>query len=239
MPFSDESYNLRIELDTKGCDLSPAEIEKMEDGLHTLRELVEDFPVSSLYVTVVHHARSGDYHVKTALALSGRTLFTGERDVKVQPAFESCVKKLMKKVRAYKRRMRVGPEAEKQAEGTHHNVDVTAEFDLQRLIEAVEADDYDSFRHQMDVFESSLTERVGRWVERYPEILARLGDSVTVSDIVEDVFLNAFDQFEERPHNVPPGKWLENLIDPSVQALINSPEEEFARISYSRAVMEH
>ena len=42
MKFSDQSYNLRIELDTKGCELSPSEVEDMEEDLDTLRDLVEE-----------------------------------------------------------------------------------------------------------------------------------------------------------------------------------------------------
>ncbi len=85
MPYSDESYDLRIELDTKGFELSADTIAHMEEDLDTLRKLVADFPVSNLYITIVHHKRSDDFHVKTSLALPGKTLFTGERDVHVHP----------------------------------------------------------------------------------------------------------------------------------------------------------
>ncbi len=238
MTYSDQSYNLRIELDTKGCELSAAEIEDMEEDLHTLRNLVEDFPVSDLHVTVVHHGRSDDYHIKTTLTLSGRTLFTGERHAKIHPAFESCIRKLAKKVRAYKHQMRIGSETAKQTVGTKHNIEATGQTDLQALIKAVASDDYPAFRREVDVFEGSLSERVGRWVERYPQIQSQLGDTITVSDLVEEVFLNAFDRFETRSQNVPPGQWFESLIDPSVQALIQSPDEEFARISFARDSLE-
>ena len=40
--YSDETYNLRIELDTKNCDLQPAEIAKMEEAISLLREPVKD-----------------------------------------------------------------------------------------------------------------------------------------------------------------------------------------------------
>ena len=43
MTFSDKSYNLRIEFDQKGCELSQGQIEKMESVLETLRKLVEKF----------------------------------------------------------------------------------------------------------------------------------------------------------------------------------------------------
>ncbi len=238
MPYSDESYNLRIELDTKGCELSAGEIADIEENLHTLRNLVKDFPVSHLHLTVVHHERSKDYHVKASLTLTGKTLFTGDRDVFVHPAYERCVRKLVRKVEAYKQRMHRDAELSKQASGTHHTLKPTQEFDITRLNDAVTSDDYAEFRRAADVFEEGLTERIGRWVQRYPEIESSLGETVTISDIVEDVFLNAFDQFSRRPDEVPPGDWLESLIDPSVQALIQSPDEEFANISFARALLE-
>lgn len=238
MTYSDESYNLRIELDTKGCQLSAGEIANMEEDLHTLRRLVRDFPVSNLYITIVHHARSNDYHVKTSLALSGKTLFTGDRDMVVHPAFERCIRKLVRKVEAYKQRMQGDADLAKQTSGTHHTLNPTQDFDVTKLEQAVANDDYAAFRRGVDVFEEGLTERIGRWVQRYPEIETLLGDTITISDIVEDVFLNAFQQFSQRQDEVPPGDWFESLIDPSVQALIESPDEEFANISFARAILE-
>ncbi|PAY20038.1 hypothetical protein CKO51_08040 [Rhodopirellula sp. SM50] len=237
MTFSDESYNLRIELDTKGCELSADEIEDMELDLHTLRNLVADFPVSDLHITVVHHQKARDYHVKTSLGLSGKMLFTGERHHKVHPAFESCIRKLTKKVRAYKRQMRVGEEAEKLAAGTRHDVAPLGEINVESIVQAVGDDDYQQFRREMDVFESSLASRISHWIERYPEIGSRLEHPFQVSDIVEEVFLNAFDCFAERSHDIPPGQWLESLIDPSVQALLQSPDEEYERIQFAKMAM--
>ena len=238
MPFSDQSYNLRIELDTKGYDLSAAEIENMESDLHTLQELVEDFPVSDLHIVIVHHPRTNDFHVKTTLALSGRKLFTGDRDVMVHPAFERCVRKLAKKVRAYKSQMRVGANASKQAAGTRQAVEPTRQVDVNVLTTAVDANDYSAFRREIDVFESPMTERISRWIQRYPEILAELGGTVSVADIVEEVFLNAFESFADRSHHVPPGDWLESLIDSSIQAILQSPDEEYERIRLSKSTFE-
>ena len=235
MTFSDQDHALRIVLDTKDCELLPSEIEHMEQDLHTLRELVADFPVSDLLVTVVHHPTSGDYHVRTTLGLPGRKLFTGERHAKVHPAYERCIRKLVKKVRACKHEMRVGEDAVKRAKGTRQNVEAVAEFDASALIQTVENDDYLEFRRQMDVFEPALSERIARWLGKYPEIQAQIDWPVSVSDIVEEVFLNAFDQFNTRSHNVPPGDWLESLIDPSVQAILQSPDDEYLRIEFSSA----
>jgi hypothetical protein len=144
----------------------------------------------------------------------------------------------VKKVEIYKQRMQGEAEQAKHAGGTRHTLTPTQEIDLAELQEAVAYDDYASFRRAADVFEDGLAKRIGRWVQRYSELESQLGDTVTISDIVEDVLLNAFEQFGARPQRVGPGEWLESLIDPTVQAIIQSPDEEFARISFTRAIME-
>ncbi len=238
MAYSDEDRNIRINLDTKGCDLTAGEISAMEEDLHTLRQLVADFPVSTLYITVIYHGKSNDYHVKTSLVLPGKTLFTGDRAVEVHPAYEKCIRKLVKKVEIYKQRMQGDAELVKHVRGTRHTLTPTQELDIGVLDQAVAQDDYARFRRAVDVFEEALARRIGRWVQRYTELESQLGETVTISDIVEDVFLNAFEQFSGRPNGVSPGEWLENLIDPTVQAIVQSPDEEFAKISFTRAILE-
>jgi ribosome-associated translation inhibitor RaiA len=237
MPFSDESYDLRIELDQQGCELSADQIERMETALHTLRKLTQPFPVANLYIDVVFHKTTQDFHLKTSLALPGKTLFTGDRDADVQPAFERCVRKLVHKVSAYKSRMEQNAELAKQAEGTHHRVESTGEFDVAMIQQSVDNGDYSAFRQQVDVFAASLRQRIGRWLQRYPEIESRLGSDFGIGDIVEEVFLNAFENFEQRSHDVPPGDWLTHLIDPSVQTILKSPDEEYANLSFVQSFL--
>jgi len=238
MRFSDESYNLRIELDQKGCKVSADQIEKMESMLDTLRKLTEPFPVSNLYVDVIFHKPSQDYHIKISLALPGKTLFTGDRDSTVLPAFERCVRKLVQKVSAYKSRMGRDSELARQTEGTHQMVKPTGDFDLAAIELAVAEGDYPQFRNQLDMFDGSLRQRVGRWLARYPEIETRLGDDFQIDDILEEVYLNAFEQFPKRSHDVPPGDWLTHLIDPSVQTILRSTDDEYANISFVRSSLE-
>ena len=204
----------------------------MEDGLSRLRQVVEEFPVSNLYLTVIHHPRSGTYHVKTSLALSGKTLFTGDRDVAVYPAYERCVRKLVRKAAAYKQQMRRDPEHTNQRGGTDRPVASLGEVDTDRLAAAVQVGDYTEFYVALDTFIGPLQDRVGRWIERYPTIRSHLDSDFTVSDIVEEVLLTAFERFHERPREVPAGDWLESLVDPAVHALIESPDEELDNIRF-------
>ena len=51
-------------------------------ALEPLHRVTEKFPVSDLYVTVIHHARTGDYHVFHFIGHGGMDARTGEmRDV--------------------------------------------------------------------------------------------------------------------------------------------------------------
>lgn len=229
---------LRIELVTQGCELSAGEISVMQADLHTLRKLIENFPRSFLQIAVIKHPRTQTYHVKTSLTLCQTTLFTGERDVASHAAFERCIHKLIRKIEAHKSRMAGKFEWNKAASGSPSAVHPTDGLDSTDLDYAVAQDDYVAFRRAVDVFEDGLSKRIGRWVNRYPEMEQKLGGAITISDIVEEVFLIAYENFLQRPHDVPPGTWLEGFIDPAVQALLNTPDEEYANISFSRAVLE-
>jgi ribosome-associated translation inhibitor RaiA len=238
MQFSDQSYNLRIELDTKQCELSPADIEKIEDALDILREPIAKFPVSDLYLTVEHHPRSGSYRVKAALQLPGRGLATGGVNEHVVPAVQQCARRLLQKVIAYEDRMEGAEEKSKREEGKRHDVAPTGEVDVEAIEQAAAAGDYAAFRKALFVYEEPLRKRIGRWVERYPEISAQLRDQVSLADIVEEVFLTAFDEYEDRPQTVAFGDWLENLIDPSVKLLSSASDEELDNISFARTLWE-
>jgi len=235
MSYSDESYNLRIELDTKHCTCSAREIAKMEEALEPLTSVARDFPVSDLYVTVIHHTRSGDYHVKTALVLSGRTLFTGERHREMYPAYQQCMDKLVKKVKAYKHQLSLDAEKQRAVNGTDFNVVPTNLPEHDEIEAAVQENDYPRFRSATMMYEEPVRKRVGRWIQRYPELESVLGQQLEIADIVEDVFLTAFDQFEHKSTNLMPGQWLEKLIDPVIHDIIDHPDRELENISMARS----
>jgi ribosome-associated translation inhibitor RaiA len=235
MEMTVESKNeWTVELKAHGVELPAAEHSKIEGCLHAIREAVECFPVKSLEITVNHHHRTDDFHVKTSLKLPGRTLFTGERNRSVLSAVEACVDKLLKKIKNFKLQMQSDEERTKQVSGSHHTVAPTLQWDLRELEDARFSQDYLRFRKGLDGFQSSLNNRIGRWIQRYPEIEKQLSDWITLSDIVEDVFFHAYERFEERSPEIPPGKWLEELIDPTIQDLLHCPEAEFANICYSK-----
>jgi hypothetical protein len=238
MQRTDEGRQFRIQLDTKHCTLGPGEVAKMEGALGHLARVAQSFPVSDLYIYVRRHARSNDYHVKTSLVLPGRTLFTGDRDVLMYPAYERCVSKLVQKVEAYKRALSNQEEVAKQEKGTHKQVAPTSDPDPATLARAVAAADYAAFRRATLGYEEPVRLRVGRWIQRYPEAEAQIGRRLAIGDFVEEVFLNAFERYEHRPGGMALGEWLESLIDPSVKALLDHPDEEKENINFARTVTE-
>lgn len=238
MKYSDQSYNIRIELDTENCEFSERQIAKLEETLSPVRELVKDFPVTDLYVTIQYYPPSHEYRVKTVFQLTGKGLATGDVEEDWHLAFRRCVRKLVHKVTAYKARLGSDEETAKHEKGTRQDVIANQPVDTQALAEAVEQSDYAEFRTLLYPFEEPVRKRVGRWIQRYPQVEAQLGERFDLADIVEEVFLNAFERFDDHPREVPLGDWLENLIDPSVKLLSKDTDEELANISFARSAVE-
>lgn len=206
--------------------------------MESLRRVVANFPTSDFYITINFHPRSNDYHVKTSLVLSGRTLFTGERDEHSYPAFERCISKMVNKVNAYKSQLSNTPEISKHQKGTHQEILPTQEPDAATLEAAIDDGDYRQFRMATFGYEEAVRKRVGRWISRYPEIDALIGDRLQITDIVEDVFLTAFEEYPRRPQNVRFGEWLEELIDLTLKQLIRNPDEELENIKFAQTFSE-
>lgn len=236
MTYSDESYNLRIELDTKHCELTAKEIELLERGLHPLRKPVEKFPVSALYVTIEFFERSNDYRVKTVLQLPGVALATGDLEKDYYAAFERCVRKLVHKVIAYEDQLDDAEDRSKHLKGTRHEVTPTSDVDLAAVQQAFEQGDYAEFRTQLSMYEEPVRKRIGRWIQRYPDLEAQVDERFSLEDVVEEVFLNAFERYESRPEAVPFGTWLEHLIDPSLRIISRDTTEELDNISFARSL---
>jgi hypothetical protein len=77
--------------------------------------------------------------------------------------------------------------------------------------------------------------RVGRWIQRYPEIQDQVDRAFKISDLVEEVFLLAFEQYADRPTHIRLRAWLDQLIDPAVKSFWRSPEDRQAA-SYAQTL---
>jgi len=236
MHLTDHSHNLRIDLDTKGFEMAPNEVARVVDSLSPLGKVVADFPVSDLNITVYGHPRGGSFQVKTALVLTGRTLVANTEDANVHPAFEQCVSSLIEQARAYKERLGGLDERTKHAQGTYQDVVPSREPDAEELDRAVRAGDYAAFRTASLPYEESLRKRIGRWVARYPEARAKVGGDLALADIVEAVFLDAFEGYQKRPEGVRMGQWLEGLIDGTLKESLRDPDAVLENVGFARTM---
>jgi hypothetical protein len=64
----------------------------------------------------------------------------------------------------------------------------------------------------------------------------KVGTDLAIADVVEAVFLNAFERYDGRPRDVRFGRWLETLIDGSVKGLLRNPDEVLENVSVARTL---
>ncbi len=227
-----------IEIDTQECSLSSGQAEAVDTALTPLRRVIDRFPVADLYITIIRHARSQDFHVKTSLILPGKTLFTGERAVEMLAAYRRCVRKLVRKVESYKAELEGEADTRKQQKVTVSEVVPDRPCDQEEVAHSVAAQDYAAFRRATLMYEEPVRKRAGRWIQRFPEAQAQLQADLRLADVVEEVFLNAFERFDDWPRGRRFGDWLEDLIDPSLQALLHNPDQELRNVSFARTLRE-
>jgi len=226
---------LNITIDTHECQLASAEEEKCREALDGLSRQVEHFPVSDLRV-YVERQRSNEVTVKLTLILPGTTLVAEDHDRQFQTAFDRALDSLLLELEGYKDRLGRVEERQKVEKGTHQEVHSAALVDFAELDEAVAAGDYPAFRLALLPVEEEVRMRIGRWTQRYPEFNALIGQGVEIADVLEEVFLLAFEGYQDRPQDVPAGMWLENLIDPAIKSLERNPDEELENVNMARTV---
>jgi hypothetical protein len=235
MKFPDYGVRFPINLDSKQFTPQPDELEKMRTNLDPLLKAVEHFPVAALHVVLERFPRSTVFRAKLSLALTGATLVSSDDAPHAHAAFERCVNSLMEDVRAYKARMGNEPELQKQEKGTHQELLPEVDPDPAAVESAVRSGDYSAFRLAMGGYDGPVRKRIGRWVERCPAVEARIGKDLQIADLVEEVFLDAFEGYDRRPKDVRFGDWLERLIDPAIKEIANghNGELENARLLQS------
>lgn len=227
MQYTLDQYHLTASIDFKECRVPPEERGRLQQGLDRIGEAVQDFADSQLWITIVHHPNSDVFHAQAKLKVPGQTIITGDRSQDLNAAFQRCVERVLHRVEAY--REHPDEEALDEAEfraSLANDIIAPVEVDGGVLGDAIVRDDYRAFRHALLGLEENVRKRVGRWVQRYPDVQAQIGDRIAIRDIVEEVFLVAFETYPQRPSNVPFGEWLEGLIDPVVRAFQEAPLAE-------------
>ena len=228
-------HRLQVMFDVHQFDLTQVDREQMADALDSLARQAEHFPVADLHILVEGYARNGDCSVKLTLRLPGSTLVTNDRDTAAYPAFDRCLASLTKELQAYKDRLDQVSERHKAEKGTAHDVLPSINVDPTAIDSAVASGEYADFRQATLPFEDAVQMRAGRWVQRFPEYEARIGRDIKMSDVIEEVFLMAFDRYPSRPTGVPLGEWLEGVIDPAVKTLMTRTAEELENINLVRS----
>jgi len=225
---------LQVKIDTHHCRLSPAEKDRLLTSLDGLGRQVAHFPIADLHVLIEFNNRNNDYSVKTTLILPGTTLVGNDHDTVHHAAFERCLGSLLENVHAYKDRLGRVPERQKQQEGTHQQLEPNPPPDPRAIDEAVEAGDYSTFRTATFGYDEGIRRATGRWVERYPDMDASIGHGLTVDDIIEEVFLMAFEGYPSRPRAIRFADWLVGLVDAAVKELQRHGSEELENIRMAR-----
>lgn len=102
------------------------------------------------------------------------------------------------------------------------------EPNLHTLERASEEGDLATFRHELQFMEEPLRDRVGRWIQRYPELDAQNNQSFEISDLVEAVFLEAFEAYPRKPRELTLPEWFESLIDPALKGFARNEDDRLA-----------
>jgi hypothetical protein len=244
MQYTDERYRLRVEVTTRDCEVPADQRARLQRLLDPLGEVVRGFPRSELWLKLIHHEgnAAAPYHVEAKLKLPGRTLFSGDWDAYLDTALQRCLSKLTRKAEAYRDDAdRPAVEAARRRQAMDRNIVAAQEPedpDTGPLGRALANGDYKAFRTALAGYEDWLRLRIGRWVQRYPGAEERLGDELLIGDLVEEVYLNAFERFGQKAAEVSLRDWMEGLIDPSLRALLRNPAEGHENASMARTLRE-
>jgi ribosome-associated translation inhibitor RaiA len=96
---------LRVEFRFQNCSVTPERREFLETHLGLIPQLIAQFPVADLHVDVHKHPQKEDFHIKMSLRLNSETLFTGDRNAEMMPAYNHCVTKMVAKIKDFKEKL--------------------------------------------------------------------------------------------------------------------------------------
>jgi ribosome-associated translation inhibitor RaiA len=237
MIYKADEYQLHAEIDTKQCQISGDQRIAIQPHLERLGKAVSDLSESHLWLTIVHHPQTNVHHAQAKLKVPGQTIITGEQDKSLTAATQRCLEKVLRRVENYKDNPDRGAlsQAERRSQ-LANDIIAPVEPDGGAIGKAIVADDYRAFRHALLAQEEPLRMRVGRWVQRYPHVQAEIGRTFEIADLVEEVFLLAFERYANRPTHISVHAWLDSLIDPAIKAFWSQPDEREAA-SYAQSLV--
>lgn len=236
MQHTEQRRQVHINIETQACELPRDELPRIDQPLNDVMDVLGDMP-GELKIKIIFHPHRQEHHVKAALSLPRRTLFTGDWDSYLDTALLRAIRKLKHKAAAYRTEPdHVADEVAERIEQMNRDIIAPENADMGPLGEAVASGDYRAFRSLLGGHEDWLRLRVGRWLERYPDAEAEVGRRVKIGDLVEEVLLTAFERYEGRSNDVPLHEWIDSLIDPALQTYCQHPVEERENISLVRSL---
>jgi ribosome-associated translation inhibitor RaiA len=221
--------NMHVEIETKQCSISEEVRLRMQPKLEQIQQATTVFPAADLWLTIVFHPKSLVYHAQAKLKVPGQSIIVGDRNPYLDQALVRCLDKALRRVQAYQ--ANPNREAVEQADRRAKLADgviAPMDPDAGTLGEAVQRGDYLAFRQALWGKEEPIRKRVGRWIGRYPDIEQQVGRSLEIADLVEEVFLLAFEQYPQRPAQLTLHEWLDSLIDPAVKSYWQDPDDREA-----------
>lgn len=232
MEFTEPTF--RTDLDVDGFTPTDGERTLIDAEIERIAPLVEEFPTQILHVNLKYNSNSEEYEIKLALILPGQSFATGDVSEAWSQSLEKSVHKMIRRIEHYKSSMEGEPEQARAAAGTTMEVEPNQRLDAKQVAAAIESSSYNDFRKAMYPIEESLRNRIGRWVQRYPQIQASIGDRFEIADIVEETLMLAFDRYEDWQPEMFFGQWVETLIDPAMKMIAKDPDGELEAISFQR-----
>jgi hypothetical protein len=219
---------LPLEVKTTNCNLPADERTRIQPWLNSMAESLRGIPQPALDLHLAQHGHEKPFSAELRLKLPGRSLFVRERSPYLDEALVRGLTRLQRKVDSFLRDANGELAEAKRRETVDETLIALPDPEEGPLADAVAAGDYRTFRRLLSSHEIWLDKRAGRWLQRSPEVEAQVGNVFLVSDVVEEVYLHAFERFLQRSRDVPLSEWLESLIEPSIRALLEDPDERDA-----------
>jgi hypothetical protein len=233
----DKRASFHVEITTKGCDLPKDELARIQKSLAPVAAAAEAFPTARLWVKLIYHPNSRVYHAEAKLKLPGRTIFSGGHDPYLDSACQTCVRQLLQRLEDYQRNPNQDAvERARRLQALGNNIVMPRDPDAGPIAAAVNNGEYRAFRNALVSYEDWLRNRVGRWLQRYPEAEERIGDGLLIGDLVEEVYLQAFEQYARRPKDTRMSEWLDRLVDAATTEFLRNPDEVREEASLARTV---
>lgn len=222
-------HKLQIHFDLHECELADEDQARLADACDTLARRVGNFPQADLRAHIEWNRRSHQFLAKLTLILPTGTLVTSDHNPELRQAFGHALDSLELIAKEHLQKLeRIDLRQEREETET-------PPLDENALTAAALAADYVAFRTAIAPYEEWLRLRAGRWIERYPEAQTKLKRDFDVLDVMEGIFLSAFENSRHRQAEVPFHAWLEGLIDPTVKAFLRDPYHERENVEMARA----